>query len=145
MYSSDSMAKKTRLVAQNIKLQFLKVSCYAQSGATEITPLFMRSELLSNGKYDCSNSLGAEEVKLSGEYDKFDHHDDGATSPWKLPLESNILLHIVRWPITLTLWCSIPDCRRHGNFYVLTFVNCVAWILALSYLIASMITNVGEY
>ncbi|KAG5684514.1 hypothetical protein PVAND_013743 [Polypedilum vanderplanki] len=148
MYSSDLMSKKMRLVAQNIKIQFLKVSGYAHNNfadeLTEITPLFKRIESLDSHKYNYISCNSDVEVKLSEDDDKFNHHDECATSPWKLPKESNILIYIMRWPITFILWCSIPDCRIFGNFYILSFINCVAWILSLSYLIASMLTNVDS-
>lgn len=140
------------MVAQKIKIQFFKVSSQSSyysaaldndGEVTEITPLFMRSEYIRNQMYSkCTQE--AEDVKLSVPYDKFDNNDDCATNPWKLPQDSNILIYFMRWPITFVLWFTIPDCRRHGKIFVITFVNCVAWILGLSYLIASMIANVGE-
>lgn len=133
MYKNDAMAEKLILVAQKIKRQFTKMAPIATTTrnyedndeVTEITPLFI--------KISTCNNHGSEK-KLSVLYD----HNECATKP------SNFFINILRWPITLILWCSIPDCRRYKKFYVLTFINCVIWILLLSYLIASLITVVGK-
>lgn len=150
MYSNDIMAEKTKLIARKLKIQFSMVSLqlyYAEDfnddKVTEITPLFMRAESINieNHKY----SKYKENIKLVVEYEKLDEDDeDCAINPWKLQRLSSLPLFILKWPITFILWCSIPDCRRYEKFFVITFINCVAWILCLSYLIASMIANVGK-
>lgn len=134
------MSEKMRLVAHKIKIRFLKVSLPYDDDfdkVTEITPLFMRKELLGNIK-----CIKVE--KLSVQYDKFTRNNDCATNPWRICENSSLLLYLLRWPITFVLWCTIPDCRRNEKFFILTFINCVVWILVVSYLIASMITNVGK-
>ncbi|CAH1717086.1 unnamed protein product [Chironomus riparius] len=150
MYSNDIMAEKTKLIARKLKIQFSMVSLqlyYAEDfnddKVTEITPLFMRAESINieNHKY----SKYKENIKLVVEYEKLDEDDeDCAINPWKLQRLSSLPLFILKWPITFILWCSIPDCRRYEKFFVITFINCVAWILCLSYLIASMIANVDS-
>lgn len=149
MYNSDMMSKKMKLMVRKIKIQFSKVSSqlyYAEDDddeVTEITPLFMRAKSIQNhNKYSSSKEV---DVELDMGYEKIvDYDDDCATNPWKLPRKSNILFFVLKWPITFVLWCTIPDCRRYERFYVVTFINCVAWILCLSYLIASMIANVDS-
>lgn len=135
------------LVVRNIKTQFSKVSSrlyyHAESDTddevTEITPLFVRDKSTKNHTFN--------DVELSIGYEKLVDIDDDecATNPWKRPRKSNILLFILKWPITFILWCTIPDCRRHEKLYILTFINCVLWILGVSYLIASVISSVGEF
>ena len=152
MYSSDIMSEKMKLIARKIKIQFSKVSSqlyyaedYDDDKVTEITPLFMRDESIYNQYHKYRRD--EENIKLDVEYEKLneDDDDDCATNPWKLPRRSSLLLFILKWPITFILWCTIPDCRRYEKFFIVTFINCVAWILCLSYLIASMIANVGKF
>ncbi|KAF4531117.1 hypothetical protein B566_EDAN011142 [Ephemera danica] len=47
-------------------------------------------------------------------------------------------------PIRLALWLTIPDCRRHRHLYPVTFVMCIAWIGATTYVITWMITVIGD-
>lgn len=154
MYKNDAIAEKMRLMARKIKTQFNKISytnfffgekdvggVEDDDEATEITPLFARVKAHTNDDDDFVDNSRVKEVKLSIHYDKFDHNEC-ARKPWRIP--SNFLIDALRWPITFLLWCTIPDCRRFPKFYVLTFINCVAWVLFLSYFIASLITVVGE-
>lgn len=145
MYSNDITAEKMKLIARKIKIQFSKVSSqlyyaedYDDDKVTEITPLFMRAESIYNQNQKFT-------INIAVEYEKLDEDDDCATNPWKLPRRSSLLFFILKWPITFILWFTIPDCRRYEKFFVVTFINCVAWILCLSYLIASMIANVGKF
>jgi hypothetical protein len=144
MYQND--AEKMKSVAQKIKTQFKSILYArrfrrAKEGAndevTEITPLFARAN-----DDDNNDNNGMKEEKLSVLYENFDHNEC-ATNPWRIPTH-NLLLNFFRWPITFILWCTIPDCRRYQRLYLVSFVNCVAWILLLSYLIASLITVVGK-
>lgn len=142
MYMNDAMAQKMRLVARKVKTQFWSIS-YIELGeddeggeVTEITPLFKRAKV----GYNDDDDNKTKETKLSIQCDNFEH-SECACNPWRISAPHEIL----RWPITLILWCTIPDCRRFQKFYVLTFINCVAWILILSYLIAYMIAIVGRY
>lgn len=144
MYKNDAMVEKMRLVAWKIKAKFSKfayatdLSSEDDDEVTEITPLF------AHAKRDTNDDVGdnsVKEIKLSVPFKKYDHNEC-ATNPWRIP--RNFLLEVLRWPITLILWCTIPDCRRFQKFYVLTFIICVVWILSLSYLIASLITVVGK-
>jgi hypothetical protein len=142
-----------KLVARKIKIQFSKVSSqlyydedYVCDKVTEITPLFVRDESIYNQNRKYTIDIDEENIKLVVEYENLDEdNDDCATNPWKLPRRSSLLLFILKWPITFILWCTIPDCRRYEKFFAVTFINCVAWILCLSYLIASMIANVGKF
>ena len=54
---------------------------------------------------------------------------------------------VFSWPISLLFLISIPDCRRNHfrRLYPLTFVMCIVWIGAASYLNAWMMTIIGLY
>ena len=70
---------------------------------------------------------------------------DYATSPWNVPEDCNRLMYLIKWPITLLLWLTIPDCRRHKKIYILTFIVCVLWVGLVSYFVASIVQSVSKY
>jgi hypothetical protein len=98
---------------------------------SEITPLFTTEKT----HYELSEPS----LKLDAEND-----ENCATNPWRLPRDASTFKFFLRWPITFTLWCTVPDARRFKSFYIFTFVSCVLWILSLSYFVVFLSTNVGE-
>ncbi|XP_023715511.1 sodium/potassium/calcium exchanger 4 isoform X2 [Cryptotermes secundus] len=65
--------------------------------------------------------------------------------PSKGSCSSKLCWLLIR-PIAIVLAATIPDCRSElcKRFYMVTFLMCVVWIGAASYLVAWMITIVGE-
>ncbi|XP_043286436.1 sodium/potassium/calcium exchanger 3 [Venturia canescens] len=53
---------------------------------------------------------------------------------------------ILTWPIHLVFMCTIPDCEkpRFKNWFPVTFLMCIIWIGSLSYVVAWMITIIGD-
>ncbi|XP_077301652.1 sodium/potassium/calcium exchanger zydeco [Arctopsyche grandis] len=53
---------------------------------------------------------------------------------------------IITWPIHLIFTFTIPDCEkpRFKQWFPLTFLMCIIWIGSLSYLVAWMITIIGD-
>lgn len=53
---------------------------------------------------------------------------------------------IMTWPIHLIFMCTIPDCEkpRFKNWFPITFLMCIIWIGSLSYVVAWMITIIGN-
>ncbi|XP_065363654.1 sodium/potassium/calcium exchanger 3 isoform X2 [Calliphora vicina] len=53
---------------------------------------------------------------------------------------------IIIWPIHLLFCVAIPDCKKAKNnkIFPLTFVMCIVWIGSLSYVVAWMITIIGD-
>ncbi|XP_013113463.1 sodium/potassium/calcium exchanger 3 isoform X3 [Stomoxys calcitrans] len=53
---------------------------------------------------------------------------------------------IIIWPIHLLFRIAIPDCKKTKNnkIFPLTFVMCIVWIGSLSYVVAWMITIIGD-
>ncbi|CAB3257363.1 unnamed protein product [Arctia plantaginis] len=53
---------------------------------------------------------------------------------------------IVTWPIHLVFLFTIPDCEkpRFKSWFPLTFIMCIVWIGSLSYIVAWMITIIGD-
>jgi hypothetical protein len=134
MYNNDEMSEKAKILARKVKR---RIHRQPYQEVTEITPLFTREKLTNDKRKIC--------LELSEPLMKLDEsgNDDCATNPWKIPNNSNVLLFLLRWPITLTLWCTIPDSRRFKRFYIFTFINCVLWIGLCSYFIVFVSTDVG--
>nr|XP_012219105.1 PREDICTED: sodium/potassium/calcium exchanger 4-like isoform X1 [Linepithema humile]XP_012219106.1 PREDICTED: sodium/potassium/calcium exchanger 4-like isoform X1 [Linepithema humile]XP_012219107.1 PREDICTED: sodium/potassium/calcium exchanger 4-like isoform X1 [Linepithema humile] len=53
---------------------------------------------------------------------------------------------VTTWPIHLVFMCTIPDCEkpRFKNWFPITFLMCIIWIGSLSYVVAWMITIIGD-
>ncbi|XP_043463842.1 sodium/potassium/calcium exchanger 3 isoform X1 [Leptopilina heterotoma] len=53
---------------------------------------------------------------------------------------------ILTWPIHLIFMCTIPDCEkpRFKKWFPITFLMCIVWIGSLSYVVAWMITIIGD-
>ncbi|KRF98188.1 uncharacterized protein Dwil_GK19909, isoform B [Drosophila willistoni] len=53
---------------------------------------------------------------------------------------------LIIWPIHLLFRIAIPDCRKAKNnkIFPLTFIMCIVWIGSLSYVVAWMITIIGD-
>ncbi|EDW00081.1 GH12048 [Drosophila grimshawi] len=53
---------------------------------------------------------------------------------------------IIIWPIHLLFRIAIPDCKKAKNnkIFPLTFIMCIVWIGSLSYVVAWMITIIGD-
>uniref|UniRef100_A0A224XB83 Putative k+-dependent ca2+/na+ exchanger nckx1 n=1 Tax=Panstrongylus lignarius TaxID=156445 RepID=A0A224XB83_9HEMI len=48
------------------------------------------------------------------------------------------------WPVALALHLTVPDCRTKRSRYPFTFIMCVFWIGASSYMVSWMMTIVGD-
>ncbi|XP_025837227.1 sodium/potassium/calcium exchanger 4 [Agrilus planipennis] len=83
------------------------------------------------------------------EYIGPDFSEVESPSLWKWPSESGTFTKvtwIITWPIHLVFLCTIPDCNKPKlkNWFPLTFVMCIIWIGSLSYIVAWMITIIGD-
>ncbi|XP_067006304.2 sodium/potassium/calcium exchanger 4 isoform X2 [Anabrus simplex] len=56
------------------------------------------------------------------------------------------MLWVLIWPIHLVFMGTIPDCEkpRFKRWFPLTFIMCIIWIGSLSYVVAWMITIIGD-
>lgn len=70
---------------------------------------------------------------------------DIADNPWHRTEDTGRFAFICRWPITLLLWLTIPDCRKYPKLRALTFFMCIVWIGITSYLVAFLITVFGKF
>ncbi|XP_063918133.1 sodium/potassium/calcium exchanger 3-like isoform X1 [Zophobas morio] len=70
-------------------------------------------------------------------------------SLWKWPAGRSKFTQvtwIITWPIHLIFLFTIPDCEkpRFKKWFPLTFTMCIVWIGSLSYVVAWMITIIGD-
>ncbi|KAK4879620.1 hypothetical protein RN001_007766 [Aquatica leii] len=74
---------------------------------------------------------------------------DNKHSLWKWPSKRGKFTQftwIITWPIYLIFSFTIPDCERprFKKWFPLTFMMCIVWIGSLSYVVAWMITIIGD-
>ncbi|XP_045472225.1 sodium/potassium/calcium exchanger 3-like isoform X2 [Harmonia axyridis] len=70
-----------------------------------------------------------------------------STNIWEWPTEesaSGKCWWIFTWPISFILYLTTPDCRKYPRLFVFTFLMCIIWIGITSYVVAWLITVVGD-
>ncbi|VVD00707.1 unnamed protein product [Leptidea sinapis] len=53
-------------------------------------------------------------------------------------------LWMLTLPLSLVLWLTIPNCKKNPRLYPVTFMMCIIWIAGVSYLVAWIITIIGD-
>ncbi|CAO1408469.1 unnamed protein product [Diamesa hyperborea] len=141
MYMNNSLTKRA-----NIILPAIRRSPGLYKEVDELTPFFRKHEMLEDQRIVVERAMIVEvpfmDIPID---DDFKTENDFATSPWKVPEDCNRLMYLIKWPITLLLWLTIPDCRRHKKIYILTFIVCVIWVGLVSYFVASIVQSVSKY
>ncbi|XP_053624240.1 probable sodium/potassium/calcium exchanger CG1090 isoform X2 [Plodia interpunctella] len=71
-------------------------------------------------------------MEMTRRHDSTGSDASSESSVWSWPDEKTSIakkfLWLLTWPISLLLWVTIPDCRRHPSLYPLTFIMCITWI-----------------
>ncbi|XP_073954149.1 sodium/potassium/calcium exchanger 5-like isoform X2 [Choristoneura fumiferana] len=124
---------------------------------TEITPLLVKEkgysvETILNKPCKTSSRTNKHRdlengIEMIRRHDSADSDSSNSTIwPWPDEKTSGArrLLWILTWPISLVLWMTVPDCRRRRALYPLTFIMCIVWIGGVSYLVAWIITIIGD-
>ncbi|KAF7268995.1 hypothetical protein GWI33_017918 [Rhynchophorus ferrugineus] len=102
--------------------------------------------LPSNGKVN-NYSSGIEEILDSDLTLKDIEELEESTNIWVWPkyeTKKAKTWWIITWPISLILYCTIPNCRIRPKMYPVTFIMCVFWIGTTSYIVAWLITVIGD-
>ncbi|XP_055629227.1 sodium/potassium/calcium exchanger 4-like [Toxorhynchites rutilus septentrionalis] len=107
---------------------------------TEISPLLSNGHIGANGIAKHGHNVKGCDSEASE--DSF-QDDELASTPWN-SREENSLCYLCRWPITFLLWMTIPDCRRNPKLRIVTFFACIFWIGITSYVVAFVITVMGD-
>ncbi|CAH2103533.1 unnamed protein product [Euphydryas editha] len=117
---------------------------------TEITPLLIKGKKDSvEASHRMNSNINDIEqgIVITKRHDSTDSVSS-TSSVWSWPDEKvtgiQKLFWIISWPMNFVLWATIPDCRKHLRLYPLTFVMCVTWIGGVSYLVAWIITIIGD-
>ncbi|XP_049544943.1 sodium/potassium/calcium exchanger 4 isoform X2 [Anopheles darlingi] len=89
-----------------------------------------------------------EDINAAGDTDGNDD-DDEEFRLLRYPLGKSAFTQfywIITWPIHLLFMFTIPNCEkpRFRNWFPLTFTMCIVWIGSLSYVVAWMITIIGD-
>ncbi|XP_004929869.1 sodium/potassium/calcium exchanger 4 [Bombyx mori] len=120
---------------------------------TEVTPLLIKEKI---NPLDASQRMTPRSVQngdLERGIEMTRRHDStgsdiSTSSVWSFPGDKisfwKKLFWVLTWPIRLILWATIPDCRHRHSIYPLTFIMCITWIGSVSYLVAWIITVVGD-
>lgn len=152
MYCNDIVATKVRTIVSNLKRK-PKVRPYRE--VTEIAPL-LNKEGHSTEKFIPTTELEKIDEENCGKPYHITHtqcNSDNlqkkivigfADTPWKRSADTGRMAFLARWPITLVLWLTIPDCRKYPKLRMLTFFMCIVWIGLTSYFVAFLITVVGK-
>lgn len=68
-------------------------------------------------------------------------------SLWHFPTSSRLesIWWIYTWPIKFVLTLTIPNPKTYRKCYPLTFVMCITWIAANSYMVIWMLSIIGMF
>uniref|UniRef100_A0A336MQ44 CSON004917 protein n=1 Tax=Culicoides sonorensis TaxID=179676 RepID=A0A336MQ44_CULSO len=66
-----------------------------------------------------------------------------SSTPWAVN-DENLLLYILKWPLVLLLWLTVPDCKKHPKLRYITFLCCIIYIGVTSYIVTFLITVFGD-
>ncbi|XP_045531328.1 sodium/potassium/calcium exchanger 3-like [Pieris brassicae] len=127
--------------------------CYTRKPKlfTEVTPLLFKEK----NSLDTANRVTVKNQKINDveqgtKFTKRYNSTDTESSKshlWSWPdgmSSTKKFFWVVTWPLCLLLWITIPDCRLHPRLYPLTFMMCVTWIGGVSYIVAWIITIIGD-
>ncbi|XP_059622496.1 sodium/potassium/calcium exchanger 3-like [Phlebotomus argentipes] len=141
---NDMIARKAQTVVHSCGEQFSSPRCCDKAPKTvdESSPLMEGVQRLQNGHIkdhtEPAISVSVAETSATSEPDEC-----VAGGPWNRKGDA-LFPFLCRWPIALVLWFTIPDCRRFPRLRFLTFITCVMWIGATSYVVAFLITAIGD-
>lgn len=131
MYHDDAMSERLKFYTRKIKRQFYK---QPYQEVSELTPLFKQFIDTKNINIEISEPF-IKGINISDE--EFKH--------LYFQVITNDIIFMMRLPIKLILWYTIPDARRYPHYYFMTFVNCILWIICISYFSVYVSSNVGKH
>lgn len=66
---------------------------------------------------------------------------------WKWPNDQTVkgkIWWVVTWPVAFILYMTIPNCKKYPKMFVFTFIMCLVWLSITSYILAWLITVIGD-
>ncbi|XP_073829806.1 sodium/potassium/calcium exchanger 5-like [Musca autumnalis] len=111
---------------------------------TEFTPLLMKNDskfsLATEAYISLERGLHSSHMML---YLEQQEKEENIRSPWSSDGYSKVE-YIFRWPITILLWLTVPNCRKRHSLKYLTFFMAILWTGIMSYVVAFGITIIGD-
>ncbi|XP_069365054.1 sodium/potassium/calcium exchanger 4-like [Maniola hyperantus] len=121
---------------------------YRKNSYTEIDGLLHPVQKDQNHNSYIASSMTIVDIEEINRNHRQGSTDSDVSSIWSWPGEKSSglqkLFWLLTWPMGLALWVTIPDCKKRPRFYLLTFTMCVLWIGSMSYLVAWIITVIGD-
>lgn len=76
----------------------------------------------------------------------YEVEDDEDFKVWEMPKTTRFELfwYFFTWPIRFLLYYTIPNPINYAKWFVLSFIMCIVWIAAISYLIFWMVIILGD-
>ncbi|XP_076391479.1 sodium/potassium/calcium exchanger zydeco isoform X2 [Megachile rotundata] len=145
MYWDKSFQRCTRFRAHNADQSLSDDHRVAATGSTEI-------RLAGSDKMQIGDQAEHVDVPLQNGGTKTQEENPEPSYEYELlvwPARAGWIRKtawILTWPIHLIFMCTIPDCEkpRFKNWFPVTFLMCIIWIGSLSYVVAWMITIIGD-
>lgn len=158
--AADCLAQKRiapKVSPENFELEITNnktVDNNKKSGCTTVTLTTDDKEIKEKQELTASIPIGGGNAAIDSKNEKNDNNDDNdaASDDYQLfqyPKGKSCIRQImwaIIWPIHLLFVLTIPNCqsKRFKKLFPLTFLMCIVWIGSLSYVVAWMITIVGE-
>ncbi|KAI8117769.1 Sodium/potassium/calcium exchanger 5 [Lucilia cuprina] len=141
MYHNQKMSRQAK--------DLLRRCGYYRPQYTEVTEF---TALLSH-RHESKFSLATEayqHIEQGGIYSshmmlylEYQEREESIASPWSCE-ERAFVEFFFRWPITFLLWLTVPNSRKHHSLKYLTLILSIIWIAGISYLVAFVITIIGD-
>ncbi|KAJ8981098.1 hypothetical protein NQ317_005495 [Molorchus minor] len=129
--------RKLNSAAHRLVAKFRRRNYYVEV-MSETHPLLFQK----NGKYREVPDIFQNEVTLKDCEDL-----EESTKIWEWPSNEarrSQMWWVMTWPISFLLYLTIPDCRKYPRLCAVTFVMCIFWIGGTSYMVAWLITTLGD-
>ncbi|KAJ8960845.1 hypothetical protein NQ318_020142 [Aromia moschata] len=129
--------RKLNSAAHRFVAKFRRRNYYVEV-MSETHPLLFQK----NGKCNGVREILETEVTLKDCEDL-----EESTKIWEWPSNEppkSKLWWVITWPISFVLYLTTPDCRKYPKLFVVTFLMCIFWIGTTSYLVAWLITVIGD-
>ncbi|XP_050307218.1 sodium/potassium/calcium exchanger 3-like [Anthonomus grandis grandis] len=110
---------------------------------SENQPLLVQS----NGKVNNNYSSGVHDILASDLTLKDIEELEESTNIWEWPTEDTKKAKCwwtFTWPISFILYMTTPTMKNHPKMFAVTFIMCIFWIGSVSYVVAWLITIIGD-
>ncbi|KAL1498367.1 hypothetical protein ABEB36_009177 [Hypothenemus hampei] len=116
---------------------------YYREIISENQPLLMSA----NGKLNHTYSNGVEQILVSDVTLKDIEEIEESVNIWEWPRRATNKAKFwwtFTWPISFILYMTTPTIKTYPKLYIVTFAMCVFWIGGVAYLVAWLITVIGD-